>query len=125
MHHSALTRRLDVESARVWDIHYLARERREAGEDVILLTVGDPDFDTPPAIIDEAGRSMRRGRTRYGPTAGDPLLREAIAGHHEQMTGQPVSAENVVVFAGAQSALFSCALCIADPGDEIAVFEPR
>ena len=125
MHHSALTRRLDVESARVWDIHYLARERREAGEDVILLTVGDPDFDTPPAIIDEAGRSMRRGRTRYGPTAGDPLLREAIARHHEQLTAQPVSAENVVVFAGAQSALFSCALCIADPGDEIAVFEPR
>ena len=125
MHHSALTRRLDVESARVWDIHYLARERQEAGEDVILLTVGDPDFDTPPAIIDEAGRSMRRGRTRYGPTAGDPLLREAIARHHEQLTAQPVSAENVVVFAGAQSALFSCALCIADPGDEIAVFEPR
>ena len=125
MHHSALTRRLDVESARVWDIHYLARERLEAGEDVILLTVGDPDFDTPPAIIDEAGRSMRRGRTRYGPTAGDPLLREAIARHHEQLTAQSVSAENVVVFAGAQSALFSCALCIADPGDEIAVFEPR
>ena len=125
MHHSALTSRLDVESARVWDIHYLARERREAGEDVILLTVGDPDFDTPPAIIDEAGRSMRRGRTRYGPTAGDPLLREAIARHHEQLTAQPASAENVVVFAGAQSALFSCALCIADPGDEIAVFEPR
>ena len=125
MRHSMLTRRLDVESARVWDIHYRARERREAGEDVILLTVGDPDFDTPPAIVDEAGRSLRRGRTRYGPTAGDPLLREAIARHHEQMTAQPVSAENVVVFAGAQSALFSCALCIADPGDEIAVFEPR
>ena len=125
MRHSALTRRLDVESARVWDIHYLARERSEAGEDVILLTVGDPDFETPPAIVDEAERSLRRGRTRYGPTAGDPPLREAIARHHEKTTGQSVSAENVVVFAGAQSALFSCALCIADPGDEIAVFEPR
>ena len=125
MHHSALARRLDVESARVWDIHYLARERQEAGEDVILLTVGDPDFETPPSIVDEAERSLRRGRTRYGPTAGDPPLREAIARYHEKTTGQSVSAENVVVFAGAQSALFSCALCIADPGDEIAVFEPR
>lgn len=125
MRHSALTRRLDVESARVWDIHYLARERREAGEDVILLTVGDPDFETPRAIVDEAERSLRSGRTRYGPTAGDPPLREAIARHHENTTGQPASAENVVVFAGAQSALFSCALCIADPDDEIAVFEPR
>ena len=71
------------------------------------------------------GAACGAGRTRYGPTAGDPLLREAIARHHEQLTAQPVSAENVVVFAGAQSALFSCALCIADPGDEIAVFEPR
>ena len=125
MRHSQLARRLDVESARVWDIHYRARERREVGEDVILLTVGDPDFETPPAIVDEAQRSLRRGRTRYGPTAGDPLLREAIARHHARTTAQPVNAENVVVFAGAQSALFSCALCIADPGDEIAVFEPR
>ena len=125
MRHSALTRRLDVESARVWDIHYRARERQEAGEDVILLTVGDPDFETPPAIVDEAERSLRRGRTRYGPTAGDPPLREAIARRHEETTGQAVDAENVVVFAGAQSALFSCALCIVDPGDEVAVFEPR
>jgi len=125
MRHSALTRRLDVASARVWDIHYQARERSEAGEDVILLTVGDPDFETPPAIVEEAERSLRRGRTRYGPTAGEPPLRAAIARHHQRITGQPVSAENVVVFAGAQSALFSCVLCLADAGDEIAVFEPR
>ena len=125
MRHSALTRRLDVESAHVWSIHYQARERREAGEDVIPLTVGDPDFETPPAIVDEAERSLRAGRTRYGPTAGEPPLREAIARRHERTTGQPVGAGNVVVFAGAQSALFACVLCLADAGDEIAVFEPR
>ena len=125
MRHSALTRRLDVESAYVWNIHYQARERREAGEDVIVLTVGDPDFETPPAIVDEAERSMRRGRTRYGPTAGEPPLREAIARHHQRTTSQPAGAGNVVVFAGAQSALFACVLCLADAGDEIAVFEPR
>ena len=125
MRHSALTRRLDIESAHVWNIHYQARERREAGEDVIVLTVGDPDFETPPAIVDEAERSMRRGRTRYGPTAGEPPLRAAIARHHQRITGQPVGAENVVVFAGAQSALFACVLCLADAGDEVAVFEPR
>ena len=125
MRHSLLTRRLDVESARVWDIHYQARDRSQAGEDVILLTVGDPDFETPPAIVDEAERSLRRGRTRYGPTAGEPPLRETIARHHARTTAQTVSAENVVVFAGAQSALFACVLCIADPGDEIAVYEPR
>ena len=125
MRHSLLTRRLDVESSRVWDIHYQARHRQEAGEDVILLTVGDPDFETPAAIVDAAESSLRRGRTRYGPTAGEPSLREMIARHHARTTAQTVSAENVVVFAGAQSALFASVLCIADPGDEIAVFEPR
>ena len=84
-----------------------------------------PGLRHPPSIVDEAGRSLRRGRTRYGPTAGDPPLREAIARHHEKTTGQRVSADEVVVFAGAQSALFACVLCIADPGDEVAVFEPR
>ena len=125
MRHSDLTRRLDGESSHVWDIHYRARDRQAAGEDVILLTVGDPDFETPPAIVGEAQRSLRRGRTRYGPTAGEPLLRETIARHHQRTTAQAANAENVVVFAGAQSALFASVLCIADPGDEVAVFEPR
>ena len=125
MRFSALTRRLDADSARVWEIHYHAERRLDAGEDVIVLSVGDPDFDTPPAIIDEAERSLRRGRTRYAPTAGDPALREAIARRHGRTTTQRVSAEEVVVFPGAQSALFACVLCLADPGDEIIVCEPR
>ena len=122
---SALTRRLDVASTHVWKIHYLARQRCDAGEDVIVLSAGDPDFDTPAAIVEEAGRSLRRGRTRYGPTAGDPALREAIARRHEHGTGQGVGADEVVVFTGGQNALFAAVLCIADPGDEILVFEPR
>ena len=125
MRYSSLTRRLDVESTHVWKIHYLAQQRRDAGEDVIVLSAGDPDFDTPAAIVEEAGHSLRRGRTYYGPTAGDPWLREAIARHHERSTAQRVSAEEVVVFTGAQNALFAAVLCLADPGDEILVFEPR
>ena len=122
---STLTRRLDVASTHVWKIHYLARQRQDAGEDVIVLSAGDPDFDTPAAIVEEAGRSLRRGRTRYGPTAGDPALREAIARRHGHATGQGVGADEVVVFTGGQNALFAAVLCIADPGDEILVFEPR
>ena len=125
MRYAALTRRLDVDSSHVWEIHYHARRRLDAGEDVILLGVGDPDFDTPPAIVEAAERSLRRGRTRYAATAGDLPLREAIARHHERLTAQRVDAEQVVVFTGAQNALFASVLCVVDPGEEIIVCEPR
>ena len=123
--YSALTRRLDVDSSQVWEIHYHARRRLEAGEEVILLGVGDPDFDTPTAIVEAAERSLRRGRTRYAATEGDQPLREAIARHHEALTGQRVEAGQVVVFTGAQSALFASVLCLVDPGEEVIVCEPR
>ena len=126
MRHSALTRRLDVESARVWDIHYQARERREGRRG------RDPAHRRRPRLRDPRRPSSTRpsaacatGARATGRRPATRPLREAIARHHEKTTGQPAGAENVVVFAGAQSALFSCVLCIADPGDEIAVFEPR
>ena len=125
MHYSALTRRLDVDSSHVWEIHYQARRRLDAGEDVILIGVGDPDFETPPAIVEAAERSLRSGRTRYAATEGDLSLREAIARHHERLTSQRVDAEQVVVFTGAQNALFASVLCLVDPGEEIIVCEPR
>ena len=122
---SALTRRLDVDSSHVWEIHYQARRRLDSGKDVILLGVGDPDFETPPAIVDAAERSMRGGRTGYAATEGELPLREAIARHHERLTSQRVDADQVVVFTGAQSALFASVLCLVDPGEEIIVCEPR
>ena len=125
MRYAALTRRLDVDSSHVWEIHYQARRRLDAGEDVILLGVGDPDFETPSAIVDAAERSMRGGRTGYAATEGELPLREAIARHHERLTTQRVDAEQVVVFTGAQNALFASVLCLVDPGDEIIVCEPR
>jgi len=86
--------------------------------------VGDPDFDTPPAIVDAAVRSLRQGRTHYMPIIGEPALREAIARMHSLSTGQQVGQENVAVLAGAQCALFSAALCLLDDGDEVIVPEP-
>ena len=123
--YAALTRRLDVDSSHVWEIHYEARRRLDAGEDVILLGVGDPDFETPPGIVDAAERSMRGGRTGYAATEGELPLREAIARHHERLSTQRVDADQVVVFTGAQNALFASVLCLVDPGEEIIVCEPR
>ena len=125
MKFSPLTQRLDTDASYAWAIHDAGRRRLRAGEDIILLSVGDPDFDTPPAIIEHAADRMRAGRTRYGPAAGDAELRAAIAANHRRLTGQDVPPEAVVVFPGGQNALYATMRCIASQGDEVIVPEPR
>ena len=124
MRYSSLVGRIGGEGAAAWDIHTRAVRLRRDGADIILLSVGDPDFDTPPPIVEAAVEAMRAGRTHYGDVVGDHALRAAIASRHQETTGQPAGPENVVVMAGAQCALFSAAICVLDVGDEVIVPEP-
>ena len=94
------------------------------GKDVLLLSVGDPDFDTPAPIVEAAIDSLRDGHTHYSDVRGKLALRQAIARRHQQRSGQAVSADQVTVLAGAQCALFCVAQCVLDPGDEVIVAEP-
>ncbi len=112
------------EGSRAWRIHDLASEAIAEGQDVIDLTIGDPDFDTPTAIVDAAVTSMRAGRTHYTDMAGIPPLREAIAERQQRLTGQVVDPDDVVVVPGAQCGLFSTLQCLAGPGDEVVMLEP-
>jgi len=121
---SALVDRISGEGATAWLTHYAAVDARERGEDVIILSVGDPDLETPLPVVERAITQLRSGDTHYVPAAGRPALREAIARAHAARCGQPVGAENVVYFAGAQNALFVASLCLAGPGDEVVTFEP-
>jgi arginine:pyruvate transaminase len=124
MKFSRLTERIAGEGARAWAVHFEAMRRRRAGEKVIVLSVGEPDFNTPPAIVAAAKASLDRGRTHYTEIVGDLALRAAIARRHGAQTGQTIGPENVVVVAGAQCALFAAALCLLDFGDEVIVPEP-
>ncbi len=124
MKFSNLVERIAGDGADAWEIHYAARAAQEHGEDVIILSVGDPDLDTPQPVLERAIECLRAGDTHYTPVAGRDLLREAIARAHQQRTGQPVAAANVIFLAGAQNALFAASLCLAGPGDEVIAFEP-
>ena len=124
MRFSSLTERIGGEGARAWEIHSRAMQRVRHGEDVILLSVGDPDFDTPPSVVDACVAGLRAGNTHYAAVSGEPGLREAIARHHRATTGASCDADQVVVFHGAQNALFSAALCLLDHGDEVIAPEP-
>jgi arginine:pyruvate transaminase len=125
MKFASLVHRLDTPAAHAWAIHDLARRRLVNGEDIILLSVGDPDFETPQAIKDQAVTSLAKGRTRYGGFAGSADLRRVIAERHGAMTGQEISSEQVVVFPGAQNGLYTVTLCLTEAGDEVIVPEPR
>jgi len=121
---SALTGRIGGTGADAWLTHYEAVAALERGEDVIILSVGDPDIATPAPVLERAIEQLRRGDTHYVAAAGRWALRQAIARSHAARTGQAVTAENVVYLAGAQNALFVASLCLAGPGDEIITFEP-
>jgi octopine/nopaline transport system ATP-binding protein len=124
MKFSPLVERISGEGADAWLTHYDASAARDRGEDVIILSVGDPDLDTPPAVVAKAIERIQAGDTHYCPAAGRRALREAIAASHTKRTGQSTQAENVVFLSGAQNALFVSAQCIAGPGDEIISFDP-
>ena len=110
--------------AAAWDSHKLAMTRVAAGEDIIVLSIGEADFETPPAIVEAAVAGLRGGRTRYTSAEGVQAFRESVARYHQALTGQAVTAENVVIEPGAQCGLFACSLVCLSPGDEVILAEP-
>lgn len=110
--------------SKAWDIHHIAADKRARGEPIILLTVGDTDFASPETAVTAVHDGLAAGRTKYGPGAGTPPTREAIARRHARKTGQVIDADQVIVTSGAQNALLTAALCLVDPGDQVLVPEP-
>src|SRR5439155_5811144 len=116
--------RVSSRGAGAWGVHMEAARLRDAGRDVIFLTVGDPDQPPPEPVIDATIEALRRHRTGYSSIIGYPRVRQAIAARFERRTGQPCSADNVVVTPGAQGGVFCALHCLAGPGDEVIVPEP-
>ena len=124
MQFSALVERIRGDGTDAWVTHYEATAARDRGEDVIVLSVGDPSIDTPAPVVDRAIERLRAGDTHYTPAPGRRALREAVARAHAARTHQAVTADNVIVLAGTQNALFVASLCVAGPGDEVISFDP-
>jgi len=93
--------------------------------DVISLGVGEPDFTTPPQIIEEGVRSLRSGRTHYTSNYGTLELRRALAGHLERLYGVTYDPEaEICVTVGASEAVAAAMAAVVDPGDEVVLHEP-
>ena len=100
------------------------RELRAKGQDIVALTIGEPDFDTPENIRDAAKQALDGGFTHYAPTAGIPELREAIAEKLHTENGLNYQAANVVLANGTKQAINNAVLSLIGPGDEAIVLAP-
>jgi arginine:pyruvate transaminase len=116
--------RLAGHGADAWSVHVEARRRQQAGEDIIFLTVGDPDQEPPATAIEATIAALRHHRTGYAAIVGFPALREAIAARVADRSSRPCTADNIAVVPGAQGGVFSAVQCLAGPGDEVVVAEP-
>ncbi|GEM90076.1 pyridoxal phosphate-dependent aminotransferase [Oceanithermus desulfurans] len=101
-----------------------ALELRRQGVDVIALTAGEPDFDTPQHIKDAACRALAEGKTKYTPPAGIPELREALVRKFERENGLAYAPDQITVGAGGKGVLYNLFQAILNPGDEVILLAP-
>ncbi len=101
------------------------KRRRALGEDVIDLSVGEPDFDTP-AIVAQAGiQAIQKGMTRYAANIGIPELRAAMAQRLSKLSGgRPVNADNIVVSNGSKQSIFNACFSLFGPRDKVLIPSP-
>src|SRR5580698_1230236 len=109
--------RLGTETA--FEVLNKARALERQGKSVIHLEIGEPDFDTPANVIDAGIDALRGGWTHYGPAAGQPELRQALADYVSRTRGVKVTPEEVVVVPGGKPIIFFTILALIDEGDEV------
>jgi aspartate aminotransferase len=102
----------------------VARRLEARGVKVIHFELGEPDFTTPPNIIEAAYRYMKEGKTHYTSSRGIPQLCEAIARHEEKFGIHADPAKNIIVTPGSKFAIYALLRAVIDPGDEVIVISP-
>lgn len=98
---------------------------QRSGEDVVVLSIGDPDFRTPEPIVDNAVSHMRVGRTHYSPALGELNLRRAVADYETRVSPHACSIDEVAIFPGVTSAIYSVMSCLLNAGESVLIVDPQ
>jgi aspartate/methionine/tyrosine aminotransferase len=114
--------RIGVESA--FEVLVRARALERQGRDIIHLEIGEPDFPSPPHVIEAGKRALDEGWTKYGPTSGLPELREAIAAYISRTRGIRVGPEHVCVVPGGKPIMYFTIIALIEAGDEVIYPDP-
>jgi arginine:pyruvate transaminase len=123
MRYSPITEAMAKTGGAKWAIHHAARDRIAKGEDIIEVTIGEPDLPPDSRMFDVAYEAMKAGRTRYSSGRGEPDLLEALARRYAKRR-PGIKAANILCFPGTQTALYAVMQAIAGPGDEVLVGDP-
>ncbi len=107
-----------------WEVHFEGWARKLAGQDIIMLSVGDHDFDTPAETVEACVTAVRGGHHHYTQLPGIPALRAAMAKISSRSTGVPTAADQVIATPGGQAALYAAVQAVHDPGDHAVVVAP-
>ena len=111
--------RIGTESA--FEVLAKAQALEKQGKNIIHLEIGAPDFPTPKHIVEAGKKALDDGFTKYGPTAGLPEFREAIAAHVSKTRGVKVGPDNVCVVPGGKPIMFFVMMALLEEGDEDAL----
>jgi aspartate/methionine/tyrosine aminotransferase len=114
----------DIQPFQVMDILARARAMEAAGRSIIHMEIGEPDFPTPPPIVEAGIRALKEGYTHYTSALGLPALREAISVFYQDRYGVAVPAARIVITPGASGALQLVLALLINPGDEIMLSDP-
>ncbi|MGI9489427.1 MAG: pyridoxal phosphate-dependent aminotransferase [Geminicoccaceae bacterium] len=120
---AAITERLRDTGGAKWAVHLRCREMRQAGADIIELTIGEPDVSPSSALIDVAHQAMLAGRVGYSSGQGEPELIDALVERYRKRRSD-VTGDNVLCFPGTQTALFATIMGLAGTGDGVLVGDP-
>ncbi|MDQ6437899.1 pyridoxal phosphate-dependent aminotransferase [Mesorhizobium sp. LHD-90] len=107
-----------------WEVHFAAMTRKQAGEPIVMLSVGDHDFDTPAETVEACVAAVRGGFHHYTQLPGIPGLRAAMAKVSTEATGVPTAVDEVIATPGGQAALYSAVQTVLDPGAHAIVVAP-
>ncbi len=113
-----------VQPAATIAITQKARDLREKGRDIISLSIGEPDFDTPDHVKTAAAEAVARGETKYTPIPGIPQLRGAIAQKFARENGLDYAPSQTIVCTGGKQVIANAMLATLDPGDEVIIPAP-
>jgi arginine:pyruvate transaminase len=123
MRYASITERLSELGSGKWAVHLEARSMAAAGQEIIELTIGEPDLPPDEALLAECARAMHAGRTRYSNGRGEPAVLKALADKYRKRRPE-VTEKNILCFPGTQTALFAVMLGLVESGDTVLVGDP-
>ena len=121
---ASITQRLSGLGSDKWAVHTEGKRRAAAGENLIFLSIGEPDAPPPTAIMDVANNQMRAGRYKYAASRGETPLLESLSSQYSKSTGRPISTRQFIFLPGTQTALFVAMQATVELGDEVLMADP-